>query len=67
MQESVLNNLNCHIHQQIRKYLAADAAKPYRFDKLDVNNVISELDPTLWCMIASLTKTVSEQRHSKGK
>ena len=59
-QDMVMDNLNTHMHQQIHQFLKADSASPFRFDTLDIDNIISELDPTLWSSLTSLTRSVSE-------
>ena len=58
----VMDDLNSLVHQQIRKFLVADAREPYRFDKLEIDRLISEMDPTLWSAISSLTRSISERK-----
>ena len=60
----VMLDLNSRIHQQVKKFLAEDAAIPFQFDTLDIDAIISDLDPNLWCTICSLTQSVSERRHT---
>ena len=58
----VIGDLNSRVHQQIRKCLPVDAITPYRFDQLELENRISEMDPTLWSAISLLRGSVSECR-----
>ncbi len=58
----VMLDLNSRIHQQVKKFLADDAAMPFQFDTLDIDAIVSEMDPQLWSAICSLTKSVSECR-----
>ena len=44
--QQYLNSLNTCIHQQICKFLTADAAIPFRFDKLVFDSIISDIDPS---------------------
>lgn len=53
--------LNSRIHQQVKKFLADDAAIPFQFDRLDIDSIIADLDPDAIC---SITKSVSERRHT---
>ena len=41
-----LNVANSAMHKQIQVLLKADAMCPYRFDKLDINSLISQINPT---------------------
>jgi len=60
----VILDLNSRIHQQVKKFLADDAAIPFQFDRLDIDSIIADLDPDLWSAICSITKSVSERRHT---
>ena len=42
------DEINTHIHQQIRKYLAADVSIPFEFDQLNIDQLVAEIDPKLW-------------------
>ena len=57
-----LNSLNSCIYQQIRKFLTADGVIPFRFDKLSIDSIISDIDPSLWTAVCTLTQSVSERR-----
>ena len=46
-QDSEADDINTRIHQQVRHYLAADVKFPYRFDKLNINRLISEGPKTM--------------------
>lgn len=38
--QQVIDDINSLLHQQIRKFVVADAREPYRFDKLEIDNLI---------------------------
>ena len=61
-----LNDINSAMHEHIQVFLKADAICPYRFDQLDINSLVSQINPTLWRAICSITQSVSE-RKGKGK
>ena len=60
--QQVMLDLNSRIHQQVKRFLADDAAIPFQFDTLDIDTIISEMDPNLWSAICSLSQSVSERR-----
>ena len=55
-----LNELNCLLHKEIRRFLATDLNTPYPFHALNIERLVSEIDPTLWAFIKSITRTISE-------
>ena len=59
----VILDHNSRVHQQVKKFLADDAFT-FQFDRLSIDTMIADLDPTLWSAICSLTTSVSEHRHT---
>ena len=59
-----LNEVNREMHDQIQIFLKSDAVCRYRFDQLDINALVSQINPTLWRVICTITQSVSER---KGK
>lgn len=41
-------------------YLMEDKLHPFRFDKFNIDQFISDLDPKIWSFICELTKSTSE-------
>jgi hypothetical protein len=66
-QDSETDDINTRIHQQVRHYLAADMKFSYRFDKLNINRLLSEMDPKLWAFVISITRSVSERKGCTSK
>ena len=64
--ECVLNDVSKAMHDQIQVFLQADAKHPYHFAELDINSLVSKINPILWNAICKLTQSVSE-RVGKGK
>ena len=58
----VLEELNTHLHCQIKTLLARDAVAPIDHDNLDVEELIADMDPKLWEAITLLTQSLSERR-----
>ena len=56
-----LNDVNSAMHEQIQVFLKGDARCPYPFDQMDINSLISQINPTLWKAICSITQSVSER------
>ena len=54
--------MNNRIHNQIKTTTSNDAVSPYDISKFDVNDTIRDIDPILWKMIVSLTRTATESR-----
>ena len=50
-------NEKCHTH--IKKLIEEDAACPHRIESLDIEKLISELDPNIWKAICFLTQPLS--------
>ena len=42
------DEINALIHKQIQKILTADLTTTYRFDQIEVDVLVSEIDPQLW-------------------
>ena len=55
-----LNELNSLLHKEIRRFLATDLNTPYPFHALNIERLVSEIDPTLWAFIKSIIRTISE-------
>ena len=53
------DKINTHIHQQIRKYLAADVSIPFEFDQLNIDQLVAEIDPKLWEFVCMITRPMS--------
>ena len=56
----VLNDVSSAMHEQIQVFLKGDARCPYPFDQMNINSLISQMNPTLWKTICSITQSVSE-------
>ena len=56
------DEINALIHKQIQKFLTADLTTTYRFDQIEVDVLVSEIDPQLWSFMKSITKSISERR-----
>ena len=54
-----LTDVNSAMHEQIQVLLRADAKYPYQ---MDINTLISQINPTLWKAICTITQSVSERR-----
>lgn len=61
-----LNDANRSMHEQIQMFLKADAIRPYRFDQVDIDSLIPQINCTLRTAIRFITQSVSERR-GKGK
>lgn len=59
---AVAQDINTMMQQQIHGYISKDAVMPYRFDQMDIDKHISDLDPNLWEFITLLTSSLSERR-----
>ena len=47
VQSAIQDDINTRVHQQIQKFLAADLNVAYPFDKVDIDRLVSEIDPQL--------------------
>ena len=59
------DEINMHskvIHKQIQKFLIADLTTTYRFDQIEVDVLVSEINPQLWSFMKSITRSISERR-----
>ena len=54
-----LTDVNSAMHEQIQVFLRADDKYPYQ---MDINTLISQINPTLWKAICTITQSVSERR-----
>ena len=57
-----IEHLNNKVHEQTRRFIKEDKCKPFDFTSLDIDQVISTIDPTLWQAICTLTQSISEKR-----
>ena len=57
--EISMEQVNGLIHEQIQCYLKADAKKPLEYD-LNLNELISHINPTLWESICLLTRSKAD-------
>ncbi len=57
-----MEKFNIALREQIKTYIDKDKALPFRFDQLDINALISELDPSIWSFINNITMSTSECR-----
>ena len=62
VQSAIQDDINTRVHQQIQKFLAADLNVAYPFDKVDIDRLVSEIDPQLWAFITSITRSISERK-----
>ena len=60
--DNFCSKMNNRIHNQIKTITSNDAVSPYDISKFDVNDTIRDIDPILWKMIVSLTRTATESR-----
>ena len=58
--EHIYDSMTTAIHQQIGKFIADNKEKPYDVSELNFEKEIAALDPRLWQMMCSLTRSVSE-------
>ena len=56
------DEINALIHKQIQKFLTADLTTTYHFDQIEVDVLVSEIDPELWSFMKSITRSISERR-----
>ena len=56
------DKINALIHKQIQKFLTANLTTTYRFDQIEVDVLVSEIDPQLWSFMKSITRSISERR-----
>ena len=56
------DEINALIHKQIQKFLTADLTTTFRFDQIEVDMLVSEIDPQLWSFMKSITRSISERR-----
>ena len=54
--------MHSYIAKQIQKFLTADLTTTYRFDQIEVDVLVSEIDPQLWSFMKSITRSISESR-----
>ena len=54
------DEINALIHKQIQKFLTAYLTTTYRFDQIEVDVLVSEIDPQLWSFMKSITRSISE-------
>ena len=57
-----VDEMNALIHKQIQKILTADLTTTYRFDQIEVDVLVSEIDPQLWSFMKSITRSIFERR-----
>ena len=62
VQSAIQDDINTRVHQQIQKFLAADLNVAYPFDKLDIDRLVSKIDPQLWAFITPITRSISERK-----
>ncbi len=58
--DGTVEKINIALREQIQTYIDKDKALPFRFDQLDINALISELDPSIWSFINNITVSTSE-------
>ena len=56
------DEINALIHKQIQKFLTADLTTTYRIDQIEVDVLVSEIDPQLWSFMKSIKRAISERR-----
>ncbi len=49
--DGTVEKINIALREQIKTYIDKIKALPFRFDQLDINALISELDPSIWSFI----------------
>ena len=54
-------NLNKKCHASIKEMVQQDAVAPHNIESIDINKLISELDPDIWRAITLLTKPLSKK------
>ena len=57
-----LNDISSAMHDQIQVFLKEDAKCPYHFDQVDISSLVSQINPTLWRAICTITQSVAERR-----
>ena len=54
--------INTLMHAQIDQYLAADAQAPLEYDNINLDELITNINPDLWKAVCLLTQSKSEIR-----
>ena len=62
--DTFCSNINTRIRKQVQKMLAEDALLPCDISQFDVDTTLAGIDPVLWKMVTSMTKTVTESRNN---
>ena len=57
----VAQSVNACIRKQIQKYLVEDKIVPFKFDELNIDQFIKNMDASIWSFIVELTKSITEQ------
>ena len=57
-----LDHINKLVHKQIANFLAQDAHSPFEHDEVNFDDLITQIDPELWSIVCTLTKSKSENR-----
>ena len=57
-----LDHINKLVHKQIANFLAQDAHSPFEHDEVNFDDLITQIDPELWNIVCTLTKSKSENR-----
>ena len=60
--DQVLDDLNSHIHECIRRLVAQECVTPFQHDAVEIDHLIEQIDPKLWNAVSMLTRSVSERR-----
>ena len=56
--ERVCVNMNNKLHKQARKIIADSKAGRIDLTKLDIDNFVGSIDPSIWKMLLLLTRSV---------
>lgn len=58
----VLDKVNEKAHSRIKTLLSQCTEHPYEYDKIDIDKMIEDTDPTLWGAVCKLTRSQNERR-----
>jgi hypothetical protein len=58
--ERVCVDMNNKLHKQARRIIADSKAKRIDLTKLDINNFVESIDPSIWKMLLLLTRSVRD-------
>ena len=60
--DHTVEKINAALREQIIDLIEKDKFTPFCYDQLNIDDLISTIDPTVWLFINNITKSTSECR-----